>query len=167
MDQWCLLHANFSIIYHQQSNLGNLDHLFSKAVKTHILKFPFPKMSLELVLQPQPEIYLLAYEMSVPEDSDEALLSVVAHKAAELKVCGYIAHTHCGRKVGGELEGSSAGLQMMVEWMQARSQGNHLGDGEKIKSQMKEPRFSKWKLQSGAPKYDVFFCCWVLTRGVD
>ncbi|EDW90321.1 uncharacterized protein LOC6529615 [Drosophila yakuba] len=115
-------------------------------------------MSLELVPRPEPQIYLVAYEMSVPEDSDESLISVVAHKAAELKVCGYIAHTHCGRKVGGELEGTETGLQMMVEWIQTRSQGNDLGDGEKIKSQMKEPRFSKWKLQSGA-KYDVFFCC--------
>ncbi|KAH8353511.1 hypothetical protein KR084_011505 [Drosophila pseudotakahashii] len=116
-------------------------------------------MSLELVPRSKPEkVYLITYEMAVPEDADESLLPIVAHKAAELGVCGYIAHTHCGRKVGGELEGAEAGLQAMVEWLQAKSQGNDHGDGEKIKSQMTEPRFSKWKLQSGA-KYDDFFCC--------
>ncbi|XP_052852308.1 uncharacterized protein LOC128262221 [Drosophila gunungcola] len=116
-------------------------------------------MSLELVPCTEPKkIYLITYEMSVPDDSDEALLSIVAHKATELMVCGYIAYTHCGRKVGGELEGSEAGLQLMIEWLLAKSQGNELGDGDKIKSQMTEPRFSEWKLQSGA-KYDDFFCC--------
>ncbi|XP_016987713.2 uncharacterized protein LOC108050511 [Drosophila rhopaloa] len=116
-------------------------------------------MSLELVPRPEPEkIYLITYEMNVPEDSGEGLHSIVAQKATELMVCGYIAHTHCGRKVGGELEGSETGLQLMIEWLLAKSQENDLGDGEKIKSQMTEPRFSEWKLQSGA-KYDDFFCC--------
>ncbi|XP_017015637.2 uncharacterized protein [Drosophila takahashii] len=116
-------------------------------------------MSLELVPQSEPEkVYLITYEMRVPEDTAAALLPIVAQKATELGVCGYIAHTHCGRKVGGELEGAETGLQAMVEWLLAKSQGKDLGDGEKIKSQMTEPRFSKWKLQSGA-KYDDFFCC--------
>ncbi|XP_016934105.3 uncharacterized protein [Drosophila suzukii] len=117
-------------------------------------------MSLELVPRTEPvKIYLITYEMRVPEDSGKAILPIVAHKATELEVCGYIAYTHCGRKVGGELEGTETGLRAMVEWLLAKSQGNgDLGDGEKIKSQMTEPRFSKWKLQSGA-KYDDFFCC--------
>ncbi|XP_017052881.1 uncharacterized protein LOC108096047 [Drosophila ficusphila] len=117
-------------------------------------------MSLELVPQPEPEkIYLITYEMSVPRDYGKALQSMVAHKAAELKVCGYIAHTHSGRKVGGELQGSEAGLQPMIDWLRSKSQGKDVGDGEKIKSQMTEPRFSKWKLQSLGAKYDDFFCC--------
>ncbi|XP_017070090.1 uncharacterized protein LOC108107183 [Drosophila eugracilis] len=116
-------------------------------------------MSLALVPQAEPQkIYLVTYEMRVSEDCSETIRTIVAHKATELMVCGYIAYTHCGRKVGGELEGTEAVLQAMVDWLVAKSQENDLGDGEKIKSQMTEPRFSKWKLQSGA-KYDDFFCC--------
>lgn len=122
-------------------------------------------MSQELVPRPEPEsLYLVTYEMGIPEDSDSGdggLLSLVAKKAEQLKVCGFIAHTHSGRRVGGELQGSEEALHQMAEWLVARAQGRDQPEaepGEKIKSQMTEPRFSKWKLQSRA-KYDDFFQC--------
>ncbi|KAH8413098.1 hypothetical protein KR009_007920 [Drosophila setifemur] len=114
-------------------------------------------MSREIVATPDPEkTYLITYEMGVPEDTVEGLLPIVALKAEQLKVRGYITHTHGGRKVGGELEGREEGLKLMVEWLKEKSQQKD-GPDEK-RGQMAEPRFSKWKLQSGA-KYDDFFYC--------
>ncbi|KAH8334628.1 hypothetical protein KR059_012561 [Drosophila kikkawai] len=125
-------------------------------------------MSLDLVPEPAPlKIYLLTYEMDIPEDSgDGGLLSIVSLKAQQLKVCGFIAHTHSGRRVGGELEGTEEALHQMVEWLMAKAQGKDQQEEvaepeEKIKGvrgQMTEPRFSKWTLQSRT-KYDDFFQC--------
>ncbi|KAH8237783.1 hypothetical protein KR032_000784 [Drosophila birchii] len=126
-------------------------------------------MSLDLVPGPAPlKIYLLTYEMDIPEDFGDGggLLSLVFLKAQQLKVCGFIAYTHSGRKVGGELEGTEEALHQMVEWLVAKAQGEDQQEevaesGDKIgevKSQMTEPRFSKWKLQSRS-KYDDFFQC--------
>ncbi|KAH8357037.1 hypothetical protein KR200_003610 [Drosophila serrata] len=126
-------------------------------------------MSLELVANPPPlKIYLLTYEMDIPKDSgDGGLLPLVFLKAQQLKICGFIAHTHSGLKVGGELEGNEEALHRMVEWMVAKAQGKDQKEEvaepeekmKEVKSQMTTmPRFSKWKLQSRA-KYDDFFQC--------
>ncbi|KAH8244590.1 hypothetical protein KR038_011224 [Drosophila bunnanda] len=122
-------------------------------------------MSLELVHKSAPlNVYLVTYEMDIPEDcGDGGLLSLVSLKAQQLKVCGFIAHTHSGRKVGGELEGSEEALHQMVQWLVAKARGKDQKEEEDeimrgVKSQMTEPRFSKWKLQSRA-KYDDFFQC--------
>ncbi|KAH8283176.1 hypothetical protein KR054_012645 [Drosophila jambulina] len=125
-------------------------------------------MSLDLVPNPAPlKIYLLTYEMDIPEDpGDGGLLPLVALKAQQLKVCGFIAHTHSGRRVGGELEGSEESLHQMVKWLVAKAQGKdqeeEVAESEEkmrgVKSQMTEPRFSKWKLQSRAKYVDFFQC---------
>ncbi|KAH8289954.1 hypothetical protein KR018_009361 [Drosophila ironensis] len=124
-------------------------------------------MSLEMIPYPQPpKIYLIAYEIAVAEDSAASLKPLVALKAEQLKVSGYITHTHCGLKVGGELEGDEEALNLMVQWLKekARRKGQEEEEEEEGNAsteqppQMAEPRFSKWKLQSRA-KYDDFFCC--------
>ncbi|KAH8325583.1 hypothetical protein KR067_001964 [Drosophila pandora] len=115
-------------------------------------------MSQELVPYPEPEkIFLIAYEMRVPDGSSAgSLLPLVTLKAEQLKVRGYITQTHCGRKVGGELEGSEVDLNQMVEWLMEKARPK-VDDGSS-NQKIAEVRFSPRKVQSGA-KYDDFFYC--------
>ncbi|KAH8329272.1 hypothetical protein KR074_006735 [Drosophila pseudoananassae] len=115
-------------------------------------------MSWELMPYPEPEkIFLVAYEMKVPEGaSPGGLLPLVTLKAEHLKVRGYITQTHCGRKVGGELEGREEDLKQMMEWLMGKARPKV--DEDASSQQMAELRFSPWKLQSGAKYADFFYC---------
>ncbi|XP_030383881.1 uncharacterized protein LOC115631306 [Scaptodrosophila lebanonensis] len=102
-------------------------------------------MSKQFVLSSKAAIYRTTYEL--PADNDERLLQRAAIKAAELHVCGYITHTHSGRKVGGELEGSATSLEQMMSWLR---------DEIMPKEAREQPRFAECLPQEKS-KYQNFF----------